>query len=147
VNAPPRLGDAVTLHYRLACAGHEIVNTFNDRPDRFTLGHNEIDPRIETLVLGLSPGQHHVFQLPPEQAFGLRDESLVHNIPRSEFPPDAQLCSGHSVEFPLPNGDMLVGTILRVDGDTVEIDFNHPLAGLPIELEIELFEISRTARS
>jgi FKBP-type peptidyl-prolyl cis-trans isomerase SlpA len=140
-----RLGDVVTLHYRLASAGQEIVNTFHDQPDTFTLGQNELDPRLETLILGLEPGQHQTFHLEAWQAFGQRDESLVQSLSRTEFPSDAALQAGHGVEFPLPNGEILVGTILQADAATVQVDFNHPLAGLPIEFEVELLTAERAS--
>ena len=49
---PIRPGDRVTLHYRLACQGEEIVDTFaDDMPETFVLGMGEIDPRLEALLL------------------------------------------------------------------------------------------------
>lgn len=140
-----RLGNSITLHYRLSCAGQEIVNTFSDQPDTLTLGQSEIDPRIETLILGLVPGQHATFHLEPWQAFGQRDESLVHTLPRTDFPNDAALEKDHSVEFPLPNGETLIGTIRHLDDSTVQVDFNHPLAGLPVDFEVELLSIKEAS--
>lgn len=140
-----RLGDTVTLNYRLSCAGRDIVNTFGDQPDHFILGQSEIDPRLEMLILGLEPGQHTTFHLEPWQAFGQRDESLVHTLSRTEFPADTALQAGHSVEFPLPNGETLIGTILQLDEVNVQVDFNHPLAGLAMEFEVELLTFTRAS--
>jgi FKBP-type peptidyl-prolyl cis-trans isomerase SlpA len=43
--------------------------------------------------------------------------------------------------FDTPAGDELSGTILSVDGDTVAVDFNHPLAGRVVVFEVEILEV------
>lgn len=136
-----RMGDRVTLHYRLACGGHEVVNTFTDVPETFTLGSGEIDPRLEVLLLGLKTGEHITLALAPGQAFGERSEELVQRMARSEFTPTHELQVGHTVDFSLPNGQTLHGTILGLSDTEVEIDFNHPLAGLPVEFEVQILAI------
>lgn len=140
----PRPGDTVTLHYRLACGGREIVNTFQDEPDTFTLGRNQMDPRLEALVLSLEEGQRTIYQLEAGQAFGLRDETLVHHLARDEFPDQAALVVGNYVEFPMPNGEVMLGTITHVGASQVQVDFNHPLAGLGVEFDVELLTVNRT---
>ncbi len=136
-----RMGDRVTLHYRLECGGREIVSTFADSPETFTLGSGEIDPRLEVLLLGLKTDDHRAFSLGPGQAFGERDAALVQRLARREFDPALALQVGHTVDFSLPNGQTLHGTLLSVDDTHVEVDFNHPLAGLPVEFEVHILAI------
>lgn len=136
-----RMGDRVTLHYRLACGGQEVVSTFTEAPETFTLGSGEIDPRLEVLLLGLKAGEHTTLALAPGQAFGNRDEGLVQRMARREFTPTQDLQVGHTVDFSLPNGQTLHGTILDLSDTEVEIDFNHPLAGLPVEFEVLILAI------
>jgi len=133
-----RPGDLISLHYRLACGGEEVVNTFADQPETFTLGSGELEPRLETLLLGLEPGQHITFDLSPGEAFGARDENLVHTLPRHDFPADMALDIGHGVQFNLPNGQSLMGSVREFDENWVKVDFNHPLAGLPVTFEVEI---------
>jgi FKBP-type peptidyl-prolyl cis-trans isomerase SlpA len=137
----PRLGERVRLHYRLACAGTEIVNTFADDPEPFVLGQGEIDPRLEALVTCLDRGERVTFNLDSDQAFGGHDPTLIQMLPRQDFPRELILTPGHTADFTLPNGNVLSGTILAVGIDQVEIDFNHPLAGLPVQFEVELLDI------
>jgi len=138
---PARLGDTVMIHYRLRAGGRDIVDTFADTPETFTLGHGEIDPRIETLLRALEVGERRVLLLDPDQAFGRRDESLLQTLSHAEFTVGEPPIPGHGVEFPLPNGETLIGTVVAVAADTVTVDFNHPLAGLAVELDIELLDI------
>lgn len=133
-----KIGDQVTLHYRLVCNGEVIANTFASEPETFRIGQGDIDPRLEALLLDLHAEDHATYDLEPGAAFGNHDADLVHMLPRSEFAADAILTPGHEVEFSLPNGQILHGIIRSVDADTVEVDFNHPLAGLPVKFEVKL---------
>ncbi len=136
-----RPGDRVTLHYRIASYGQEIANTFPEAPETFRLGDGEIDPRLEQALVGLVEGERQVFELMPWQAFGERDEAQVQTMPRSDFPADLALIPEHQIDFELPNGQSLTGTLLEAGPETVRIDFNHPLAGLPIEFEVHILAI------
>lgn len=143
---PIRVGDRITLHYRLACQGEEIANTFSDdEPETFILGQGEIDPRLETLLLGLAAGDHRTWQLDAGDAFGLRDPALVHDLPRVDFPPENELAVGRQMAFDLPNGQAMNGIIRHIGADTVQVDFNHPLAGLPVEFEVRILAIETAA--
>ncbi|MCS6785616.1 MAG: FKBP-type peptidyl-prolyl cis-trans isomerase [Thiobacillaceae bacterium] len=142
-----RLGDTVTLHYRLTCGGQTVADTFGDAPETFVLGRGDIEPRLELCLLGLRPGAHSRFELGPGEAFGDRDEGLVQRLPRDEFPADMALAVGHRVEFTLPNGQRVYGTVRQLDEAEVEIDFNHPLAGLPVEFEVEIIAIGASGHA
>ena len=136
-----RPGDRVTMHYRLACAGQEIVSTFAGEPETFTLGAGDIDPRLEWLLHGLIPDAHETWQLDPEQAFGRHDESLVKILARTDFPAGMTPVAGHEAAFPMPNGQTFMATILEVGDNSVKLDFNHPLAGLPVEFEVRILAV------
>jgi len=136
-----KIGDLVTLHYRLVCNGEEIANTFTSQPETFRIGQGDIDPRLEAMLLDLQVDDHPIYELEPGAAFGSHDTNLVHKLSRDEFAPDAALTPGHEVEFILPNQQILHGIIRNVDVDTVEVDFNHPLAGLPVVFEVKILAI------
>lgn len=137
-SASLRLGDQVTLHYRLACNGEEIVNTFAAEPETFRLSQGEIDPRLEALLIGLQAGDHRTYELDPGAAFGSHEAGMIHDLPRSDFAADLVLIPGHEVEFTLPNGQVLHGIVRSIAADSVRVDFNHPLAGLPVLFEVKI---------
>ena len=140
-----RPGNQVTLHYRLECAGQEVANTFNEGPETFTVGVGELEARLEILLLGLNVGDHMTYQLGPGEAFGPHDPDMIHTLPRSDFVADnvaeLELVVGGGVEFTLPNGQTLTGSVLEIDAEHVRIDFNHPLAGLPVTFEVRILAI------
>ncbi len=136
-----KLGDRATLHYRLRCNGEEIVNTFAGQPETLHIGQADIDPRLEVLLIGLQAGDVRTFELEAGAAFGSYEADRVHELPRSDFAQDMALIPGHEAEFTLPNKQVLHGIIRRVEDDRVTVDFNHPLAGLPVILEVKILAI------
>jgi FKBP-type peptidyl-prolyl cis-trans isomerase SlpA len=135
------IGDQVSLHYRLSCNGEEIINTFAAEPETFRLGQGEIDPRLEVLLIGLQANDHRTYDLDPGAAFGSHEANMIHDLPRSDFAADIVLIPGHEVEFTLPNGQTLHGIVRSIAADSVEVDFNHPLAGLPVVFEVKILAI------
>jgi FKBP-type peptidyl-prolyl cis-trans isomerase 2 len=45
------------------------------------------------------------------------------------------------VEFSMPNGQTVAGRILEIGDEAVKVDFNHPLADLAVEFEVEVERI------
>ena len=136
-------GDTITLRYAIRLRnGEEIVSNFDDPvPDTLTVGDGTIAPTLEQWLIDLKPGERHVFLLEPWQAFGLSSEKLVQTINPQDIPADIELEPGKLVEFELPNGQTLAGTILEIEPEGVKVDFNHPLADCPIEFEVEVYDI------
>lgn len=135
-------GDALSLRYALRLGdGTEILSNLDDpEPDRLTLGDGTLAPQLEQWLIGLTVGERHVFLLEPEQAFGLSQPELIHSLPRAEVETDGPLRVEALIEFTTADGQTLTGHILEVSEDTVRVDFNHPLADLPIEFEVEIVQ-------
>ena len=145
MNAPRAVcsGDTLELHYALRPrGGDDIVSSFGDAtPDTLTLGDGTLSPLLEQWLIDLLPGERHVFLLDPWQAFGESQAELIQTLPRSDFPDTLTLETGKWVEFALPGGETLAGRVLEISSQTVKVDFNHPLADLSIEFEVEIVRI------
>ncbi len=133
-------GDTIQLRYAIRFrSGDEIVSNFEEaEPDILTLGDGTLAQPMEQWLIGLKPGERHVFLLEPWQAFGVSSEEMVQILKTEDIPPGMQLEPGTLVEFELPNGQTLAGSILEVGPEGVKVDFNHPLADCPIEFEVEV---------
>lgn len=140
-DATLRPGCRMTLHYRLDSGGETLVDTFADTPETFVLGAGELDARLEALLIGLTPGAHRTFDLGPGEAFGMPDAALLQTLPRADFAADAPPQAGETRAFDLPNGDTLIGRVRAVQADAVTVDFNHPLAGCPVMLEVRILDV------
>ena len=147
-------GSFLTLHYRLAGPGGDIINTFKDKPATLTLGTGELSPAVEKRLLGLEEGAHATFEIPPGEAFGDRNPEMQQWVARSLLneigDPDETYHVGDVVQFPTPDGmSSYAGSVQQVgkngDGDgkadAVLFDFNHPLAGQPVTFEVQLIGV------
>ena len=133
-------GDTLHLYYALRLrGGAEIVSNFGEpEPDTLTLGDGTLAQTLEQWLIGITPGERHVFLLDPWQAFGTHQPELIQTIPKHDLPADRVLKPDSLVEFAMPNGQTVAGRILEISDESVKVDFNHPLADLPIEFEVEI---------
>jgi FKBP-type peptidyl-prolyl cis-trans isomerase SlpA len=140
----------LTLHYRLSGPAGEIINTFNDKPATLSLGNSELSPAVEQRLVGLPEGAHTTFDIPAGEAFGPRSEDMVQWVARKLMKtlgdPLEQYAVGDVVQFPTPDGlSSYAGAVCAVrqgeDGQAVQFDFNHPLAGQPVCFEVHVIGV------
>lgn len=141
-------GAEVTMHFRLAIEdGTEADNTFGDEPLTFTVGDGTLLPAIEAGLMGLTEGARHTLILDPDAAYGWPDTGNIHELPRSDFDPDMPLEPGLVIGFSTPSGEELPGIIMEVGEESVRVNFNHPLAGHQITMEVEVLTIKPALNS
>lgn len=142
MNCPISVGSTVTLHLALTLQDGTVAeNTFDDEPVTFTMGDGSLLRGLELGLYGLQAGDTQRLELQPVQAFGLRDPEMIHRLPRTSFPVDIAPEPGLIVGFETPEGEELPGAVLSVDDETVEVDFNHPLAGRVIIFDVEIVDV------
>jgi len=91
-------------------------------------------PGLNDAIKEMEVGEKKKVLIPPEKAFGERNEELVKLIPEARFKEqDVDVIPGSYVMV-----NNLKGKIVSVDGGRVKVDFNHPLAGKSLEYEIEV---------
>ena len=136
-------GDTLEIRYALRPRGGEdIISNFDEtEPDTLTLGDGTLSPMLEQWLVDLLPGERHVFLLDPWQAFGASQPDLVQTMPKSDLPADLNIEVDQLFEFAMPNGQTLAGRVLEIGDEAVKVDFNHPLAGMAVEFEVEIVRI------
>jgi FKBP-type peptidyl-prolyl cis-trans isomerase SlpA len=140
-------GSHVTLHYRISLepVGADVISTFGDRPATLTLGLGQLAEPLEQCLLGLAEGQHAVFELPAQRAFGPRNPALLQRLSRAVIAahsePGADFAPGDLLEFPAPGGGRYAGVLKEIDARGALLDFNHPLAGQPVRFEVRILGV------
>jgi len=127
---------AVTLSYKVADAQGKLVEQSNEPMVYLHGGYGNTLPKIEEALDGQEPGFQTVLALEPQDAFGLRDESLVQTIPRTQFPPGVKV--GGQLEGRGEDGRRHVFNVTKIKGDTVMLDGNHPLAGKALRFTLKV---------
>ncbi|MEN9538140.1 MAG: hypothetical protein RLZZ126_375 [Pseudomonadota bacterium] len=143
-------GSFLTLHYRLGGPAGDVINTFGGKPATLSLGQGALSPAVEARLIGLEEGSHTVIELPDGEAFGPRNADMLQWVARKLLnelgDPLEQYTLGDVVQFPTPDGrGQYAGTVVQVgseqDPQSVLFDFNHPLAGQPVHLEVQLIGV------
>ncbi len=140
-------GSFLTLHYRLVGPdGADVVNTFDGKPATLSLGTGQLAPAMERHLLGLPEGTRRTFDLGAGEAFGERNPQLLQRVKRALLlelgDPDADYQVGDVVQFPTPDGQGAYAGVVRECGDGwLLFDFNHPLAGQPVQFEVHVLGV------
>lgn len=133
----------VTLHFSLKMEdGQEIDSTFQREPASFVMGDGSLLAGFESRLMGLSAGAEQAFEIPPEDGFGQSNPQNIQRMKRSDFAVDMPIAPGLVVSFADAQNAELPGVIASVEGDKVEVDFNHPLAGKTLTFEVTILEVS-----
>jgi peptidylprolyl isomerase len=137
---PASSGDTVRVHYRGTLDDGSAFDSSEGRaPLEFTIGEGEVIPGFEAGVDGLDVGGTITVTIEPDQAYGARNEELVHRVDSEVFAEEPYV--GAEIELVAPDGSVLPGRIAEISGAECVVDFNHPLAGETLTFDIELVEI------
>jgi len=126
----------VTLQVKVAEASGKLIEDSREPMVYLHGGYQNTLPKIEEALEGQEKGHQMVLNLAPQDAFGVRDESLTRTIPKSEFPPGVKV--GGQLEGRTDSGEPHVFHVVKIKGDQVLLDGNHPLAGKPLRFQLKV---------
>lgn len=145
----------VTLHYRLSGPKGDVVNTFQEKPATLSIGAGQLSPALEQCLLGLPEGERRTFEVAAGLAFGSRNPDMVqwvnYELLQKMGDPLEAYNLGDVVTFPTPDGTgTYAGVVRELRGNAgtdsphpsaVLFDFNHPLAGQPVQFEVQIIGV------
>jgi FKBP-type peptidyl-prolyl cis-trans isomerase SlyD len=129
---------AVTLRLSVTDSTGQVLEN-GKTPVAYLHGYDNLLPAIETALQDQEIGFKAKLNLTPEQAFGLRDESLLRTISKTEFPPGVKV--GGQMQGSNDAGEETIYTVLKIKGDQVMLDGNHPLAGKGLKVDVHVLDI------
>lgn len=91
-------------------------------PITIRVGANHVIPGLDEALVGREPGEEGEVEIPPEKAYGPRDEKLIQSTAVKNFQDKPTI--GTRVQF-----EGREGVVVNIIGKRAVIDFNHPLAG------------------
>ncbi|MFP4248841.1 MAG: peptidylprolyl isomerase [Armatimonadota bacterium] len=135
-------GDTVKVHYTGKLEDGTIFDSSRERePLEFTLESGQIIPGFEEAVDGMEEGEETTVEIPPEKAYGMRQEDAVMEFPVTELPDEMEPEVGMQLQLQGANGQAFPARVVEVGDETVVLDANHPLAGETLTFDIELVEV------
>ncbi|MCB2182024.1 MAG: peptidylprolyl isomerase [Desulfobulbaceae bacterium] len=139
-------GDTVTVIYDGILENGEIFESSKDTgPLDFQIGKSSVMPGFEQAIIGMKAGETKKIMVEPKEAYGLRQDELVHTLSRSSWDASTEIKPGVVVGMTMEHeGEQhqVPALITEIDGDEVTVDFNHPLAGKKIIYQITLQAIN-----
>ncbi|HHR6052720.1 TPA: FKBP-type peptidyl-prolyl cis-trans isomerase [Providencia alcalifaciens] len=111
------------------------------KPALFALGNDSLSPELEAQLIGLSEGEKKTFSLAGDKVFGKHNPDLVQYFSLRDFMETGTPEIGTIMLFTAMNGSEMPGVVKAIEGESITVDFNHPLAEQQITFEIEVLEI------
>ena len=137
----------VSFHFTLKNdKGQVIESSVGQEPLVYLHGVGSIVPGLEEALTGRKVGEKLNVVLPPEKAYGMRDERLVQKIPKKEFTNVQDLKVGMQFQMETQNGGMIILTVSGLEGDQVVVDGNPELAGQTLHFDIEVTEVREATK-
>ncbi|MDG3088945.1 FKBP-type peptidyl-prolyl cis-trans isomerase [Vibrio hannami] len=134
---------AVTLHFSIKLKDGSIADSTHamGKPAKLIIGDGSLSDNFESHLLGLVAGDKSSVELKAEDAFGLPNPDNIHHMDRAKFVGDTAVEVGTIMAFRGPDGMEIPGIIKEIQGDSVTVDFNHPLAGQDVTFDVEILSV------
>lgn len=136
-------GDTVRVHYHGKLTDGSTFDSSEGRdPLEFTVGSGQVIKGFDDAMVDMEPGQKKTVNIPVDQAYGQRNDDMMMEYPKTEFPADMVPQVGMELHMSDNMGNVFPVVIAEVKDDVVLLDANHPLAGQDLTFEIELVSIA-----
>ena len=136
-------GDTVKVHYHGRLEDGTTFDSSEGRtPLQFEVGSGMVIKGFDDGVLGMSAGEKKTIHIPANEAYGEKDDRLMIEFPRSQFPPDMKPEVGMQLNMQQQDGQTFTVVVSDVKDDVVVLDGNHPLAWKDLIFDLEMVEIS-----
>lgn len=130
-----------SIHYTLTDSEGKVIDSSEGQePLAYLHGAGNIIPGLEKALLGKVVGDKFTVSIPAAEAYGVRDDSMVQELPSNMFSGIDNIEVGMEFHAETEHGLQVV-TVTKVEGDNVTIDGNHPLAGVDLNFDVEVADI------
>jgi len=133
-------GNLITLEYTFRSEDNQLVNSNVGKPPLiYTQGTNQVIPGVESAVEGMMVGETKHVVVPPADGFGPRDPQAVQEVHKHKLPRDITV--GAHLRLQDKSGRELRPTVMQITDHTALLDFNHPLAGKTLFIDLKVVGI------
>ena len=132
----------VSIHYELRNVdnGEILDSNINAAPLSFIVGEGQIIPGLEEKIKDLKVGEKADIKVAAVDAYGVYDDNAVQTLPKEQFA-GLELQVGMTLYGQGEHGETVQVIVKNFNDETVEIDFNHPLAGKDLLFAINVVEV------
>ena len=136
---PPLIedGSKVTLEMTISVPNDHLI--IPSHTSEYVHGAKQLIPGLEQALVGMHAGDKKRVELDADHAFGQYDANKKAIVPRTQLP---QTIAAGEI-FATPEGRPF--TVLSLAEDSAVIDFNHPLAGKQLVLDVRVLTVKPKA--
>ena len=148
---PIAKNNVVFISYKLAFPDEDgqpdVVEIVDEKePMVFIHGLSGLPEAFEENLLGLNEGDSFDFSISAEDAYGNVDPNAIIELPKSIFQVEGQnaddiLQIGNFIPMTDDQGNRMQGLVVSIEGETVTMDFNHPLAEKTLMFQGKILKI------
>ena len=148
---PIAKNNVVYISYQLAFPDEDgqpdVVEIVDEKePMVFIHGLSGLPEAFEENLLGLNEGDTFDFSISAEDAYGNVDPNAIIELPKSIFQAEGQnaddiLQIGNFIPMTDDQGNRMQGLVVSIEGETVTMDFNHPLAEKTLMFQGKILKI------
>ncbi|WNO59989.1 FKBP-type peptidyl-prolyl cis-trans isomerase [Rheinheimera sp. MMS21-TC3] len=133
----------ILFHFDIKLADGSAADStrVHNKPAKLQMGNASISAAFEAELTGLKAGDKKTFTLAPEDAYGMPNPDNIYYVDRARFSAETEAKVGAIIGFAMPDGSELPGLIREVAGESVTVDFNHPLAGQTLTFSVEIVQV------
>jgi FKBP-type peptidyl-prolyl cis-trans isomerase SlyD len=146
----------VSVNYYLTAnkgdAPEELVEeTSKEHPFVFLYGFGGVLPEFESNLKGKKAGDKFDFKISSANGYGNYEKDYVVKIDRAAFIvdgkfDDSRVKPGQDIEMSDAEGNPLIGKVIEISENHVEMDFNHPLAGYELHFIGEVLDVREASQ-
>jgi FKBP-type peptidyl-prolyl cis-trans isomerase SlyD len=131
----------VGIDYKLTDGTGKMIDSSTDHgPLYYIQGTGSLIPGLESALEGKKSGDSLKVKIAAIEGYGERNDSLCQTVPRAQFETAEGLEIGMQFEVETEQGELVV-TVTKIDGDSVTVDGNHPLAGMDLHFDVTVKEV------
>jgi FKBP-type peptidyl-prolyl cis-trans isomerase SlyD len=129
----------VSIDYELKNDDGEVLDSSaGQEPLTYLHGTGGLIPGLEKALEGKAAEEELEVTIPPEEAYGEFDDTLVQKVTTATFEGVEKVEPGMQFQAQGNNGELQRIMIVAVEGDDVTIDANHPLAGQTLHFSVQI---------
>ena len=130
----------VSIEYEVKDGDKVVDSNFGGAPLVFMFGKDQIIPGLENGIVNMTSGEKANILVEPTDAYGEYNDDATQEVPADQFA-GVQLELGMTLYGQSEDGGTTQVTVKEFGGETVTIDFNHPLAGKTLMFNVTVNSI------
>lgn len=137
----------VAFNYTLTDPQGQVIDTSQGKePLTYLHGVGQIIPGLEKHLEGKEVGANVKVTVAPEEAYGIRDDRAIQQVPKAAFQGVPDIKPGMQFRAQGPQGQTQLVTVTKVEDDQITVDGNHPLAGVTLNFDVSIVSVREATK-